>query len=500
MDASCCRLHTLALLPAAAFLLVLAGCKPVGPNYTQPQITAPAAYKETGSTAVQLTPPAIPTDGGWQKASPTDAADRGKWWLVFADPQLNQLEDRIATGNQALRAAMENYQAARSLVRSAHAAALPTVSAGPGITGYKYGANNQSYSSARTYPRTDYNLEAAASWEPDLWGQVRRSVESAQATADSRAALAASVALTLQGELATDYYTLRGLDAEQRMLTATVAQLERQLALTETRLAGGVGTAADVAQARTQLETVRAQVVEVGVTRAQNEHAIAALCGLKPSELSIPASPLDAAPALALPKIPVGLPSEILERRPDIANAERSVAAANAQIGIAQSAFYPNITLSAAGGFDSMHGGTLFQGPSTLWSLGASAAQLLFDGGRRHAITDEARHSYEASAATYRDTVLSAFADVENQLSTLRILEQESEVEARAVASAQHSLDLAQTRYKGGVATYLEVITAETALLTNQRTAIDLESRRFTASVSLIRALGGGWDRSQIPH
>jgi NodT family efflux transporter outer membrane factor (OMF) lipoprotein len=279
------------------------------------------------------------------------------------------------------------------------------------------------------------------------------------------------------------------------MMQATVTDLERQLDLVQRRLAGGVGTEADVAQARTQLETVRAQLVDVGVARAQYEHAIGTIANYKLAEFSIPPSPLD----LPLPKIPVGVPSQLLERRPDIAAAERRTAAANAQIGIAVSAFYPDISLSGTGGFESTHGGTWIQGPSALWSLGAHATELLFDAGQRHALTDQARHNYEAQAAAYRNAVFYAFNDVENQLSELRIMEAESTVEQRAVASAQHSLDVSNERYKGGVTSYLEVLTAEATLLQNQRTAIDLQARQFVSSVGLVRALGGGWDTSQLP-
>ncbi len=302
--------------------------------------------------------------------------------------------------------------------------------------------------------------------------------------------------LSLHAEMAADYFELRGLDAQIKLLTATVTDLERQLDLTQQLFAGGIGTEADIAQAKTQLETVRAQLIDVGVARAQYEHAIGTIANLKLPEFSIPPSPLD----LTLPKVPLGVPSQLLERRPDIAAAERRAAAANAQIGIAVSAFYPTIGLGGQGGFESLHGGTWIQGPSALWSLGAQATQLLFDAGQRHALTDQARHLYEAQVAGYKNTVFQAFNDVEDQLSGLRILEQESSVEQRAVTSAQHSFDISNQRYKGGVTSYVEVLTAETALLQNQRTAIDLQTRQFVASVGLVRALGGGWDSSQLPR
>ena len=311
--------------------------------------------------------------------------------------------------------------------------------------------------------------------------------------------------------MAADYFQLRGLDAQIKLLDDTVSDLERQLDLTQRRLAGGIGTEADVAQARTQLETVRAQRIDVGVARAQYEHAIGTIANLNLSDFSIPPSPLVLSPAqspaqsptqsqeLSLPKVPVGVPSQLLERRPDIAAAERRAQAANAQIGIAVSAYYPTITLNGTGGFESMNVGTLIQGPSALWSLGAQATELLFDAGRRHALTDSARHSYEAQAAAYKAVVIAAFNDVEDQLSGLRILEQESTVEQQAVKSAQDSYDISNQRYKGGVTGYLEVLTAEAALLQNQRTAISIQTRQFVSSVGLVRALGGGWNASQLP-
>jgi NodT family efflux transporter outer membrane factor (OMF) lipoprotein len=309
----------------------------------------------------------------------------------------------------------------------------------------------------------------------------------------------ANVDLSLHAEMAVDYFQLRGLDSESRLLTATVADLERQLDLAQHRLEGGVATEVDVAEARTQLETVRAQLIDVGVARAQYEHAVGTIANLSLSDFSIAPSPLVDRQGLTLPKVPVGVPSQLLERRPDVAAAERRAAAANAQIGIAVSAFYPTISLGAEGGFESVHVGTWIQGPSALWTLGAQAAQLIFDAGQRHALTDQARHTYEAQVAGYRNTVFLAFNDVEDQLSGLRILEQESGMEQKAVDSAQHSFDLSGQRYKGGVTSYLEVLTAEATLLQNQRTAIDLETRQFVASVGLVRSLGGGWDASQLP-
>jgi NodT family efflux transporter outer membrane factor (OMF) lipoprotein len=420
---------------------------------------------------------------------------RGKLWEIYQDPQLNQLEERIATDNQTLRQALETYLAARDQVTAAHSALFPTLSADTTTTRLHTSKNSPSYSSTKPRNYGDFAIGGQASWEPDLWGRIRRTVEAARSNAQASAADQANIDLSLHAEMATDYFQLRGLDSESKLLQATIADLEHQLDLTQRRLDGGIGTEADVAQARTQLETVRAQLVDVGVARAQYEHAIGTIANQSLSSFSIPPSPLD----IALPKIPVGVPSQLLERRPDIAAAERHAAAANAQIGIAVSAYYPTISLNGTGGFESTHGGTWIQGPSALWSLGAQAAELLFDAGQRHALTDAARHTYEAQAAAYRSQVLQAFNEVEDQLSGLRILEEESVVEQRAVDSAQHSFDLSNQRYKGGVTSYLEVLTAEQSLLQNQRTAIALQTRQFAASVGLVRTLGGGWDASQLP-
>jgi NodT family efflux transporter outer membrane factor (OMF) lipoprotein len=475
-------------------LVFLAGCKPVGPNYNRPGYEAPSAYKEAGASTVTVPPP-NPIGGGWQPASPSDGMIRGKWWEIYQDPQLNRLEERIETNNQTLRSALESYLAARDQITVARAALYPTLSVGPSVARDHVSVNGPDYSSARPNSYNDLVIGGQASWEPDFWGRIRRTVEAARENAQASAADQATLDLSLHAEMAADYFQLRGLDAEIKLLKATVADLERQLDLAQQRLAGGVATEVDVAQARTQLETVRAQLVDVGVARAQYEHAVGAIANYKLSEFSIPFSPLD----LPLPKIPLGVPSQLLERRPDIAAAERRAAAANAQIGIAVSAFYPTISLGGQGGFESMHAGTWIQGPSALWTLGAQAAELLFDAGQRHALTGQARHTYEAQVSAYKSAVFQAFNDVEDQLSGLRILEQESAVEHRAVESAQHSFDLSNQRYKGGVTSYLEVLTAETALLQNQRTAIDLQTRQFVATVGLVRALGGGWDASQLP-
>lgn len=487
-----------ALLAGFLVLTLLTGCKPVGPNYNRPGYEAPPAYKETGATTV-LQPPPAPSGGAWQPANPSDGLLRGKWWEIYQDPQLNKLEERIAANNQTLRQALETYLAARDQITVARAAFYPTLSAGPSVSRDKISANGPSYSPSKPTTYSDFAVSGQASWEPDFWGRIRRTVEAARSNAQASAADSANIDLSLHAEMAADYFQLRGLDAQLRLFAATIADLQDQLDLTQRRLKGGIGTEADVAQARTQLETVRAQLIDLGVARAQYEHAIGTIANLKLSEFSIPFSPLVQSQGLSLPKVPVGVPSQLLERRPDIAAAERRTATANAQIGIAKSAYYPTITLGGTGGFESMQPGTWIQGPSALWSLGAQASELLFDAGKRHALTDAARHSYEAQAAGYKAAVLAAFNDVEDQLSGLRILEQESTAEQQAVESAQHSYEISNQRYKGGVTGYLEVLTAEAALLQNQRTAVDLQTRQFVASVGLVRALGGGWDATQLP-
>ena len=482
------------LVCASLALILLAGCKPVGPNYNRPGYNAPPAYKETGATTV-VAPPPNPQGGAWQPANPSDGMLKGKWWEIYQDPQLNNLEERIDSSNVQIRQAMELYLAAEAQVRAARANLYPTLSAGPSISRERVSANRPLATPGGATTYGDFTIAGQASWEPDFWGRIRRTIEQARENAQASAADEANVALTLHAELATDYFALRGLDSEIKLLTDTVTDLEHQLDLTKRLFAGGVATGVDVAQAQTQLETVRAQLVDLGVARAQYEHAIGTLANDSLPAFSIPPSPLD----LALPKVPLGVPSQLLQRRPDIAESERLAAAANEQIGINIAAFYPTITLSGTGGFESTNPGTWIQGPSSLWSLGAQATELLFDAGQRHALTDVARHNYEAQADAYRNSVFQAFDDVEDQLSALRILEQEAAMEQRAVDSAQHSFDLSNTRYKGGVTSYLEVLTAEQTLLQDQVTAINIQSRQFAASVSLVRALGGGWDATQIP-
>ncbi|HVJ08493.1 MAG TPA: efflux transporter outer membrane subunit [Acidisarcina sp.] len=466
----------------------LAGCT-VGPNYHRPAAPAPPAFKEQQ-------PPPNPPDGTWKQAQPEDAAHRGKWWEIYGDPQLNSLEEQVVVSNQTLRAATERYLAAQEQVRVARADAYPALSVGADAQRLHPSQRRAVYVPGSKTNYGDLVLQGQATWEPDLWGRVRRSVEAAKANAQASAADLAGVELSLRSELALDYFQLRGLDLQKQLLDSTVADYEGSLELTQRRFHGGVASDSDVAQAETQLRSTRSQAIDVGVARAQFEHAIATLVGVPASSFSLAAAPLN----LPLPAVPAGLPSQLLERRPDVAAAERRVQAANAQIGLAISAYYPNITLGGNGGFESGGISTLIQGPGALWSLGASASELLFDAGRRHALTQQSRDLYEATASDYRESVLNSFQEVEDSLAALRLLDEESRSERDAVTSAERSLTISNNRYTGGVTGYLEVLTAQTAKLTNQRSAADITTRQFAASVRLIRAIGGGWDASQLPR
>jgi NodT family efflux transporter outer membrane factor (OMF) lipoprotein len=470
-----------AWLALAGSLLLLSGCM-VGPKYVQPTVPPPPpAFKETPSN--------------WAQASPQDQLPKGKWWEIYGDPQLNSLEETIAVSNQNLKVAYQQYMSARDLVREARSQLFPTVGVQPSGSRTQLSKNRPNFTSTTTNQYSDIVLPAQLSYEVDLWGQVRRTIEANRENAQASAGDLENVSLSLHSELAFDYFSLRGLDLQKQLLDATVADFEKALQLTQARYHGGVASDVDVAQAETQLETTRAQDIETGVARAQFEHAIAVLTGQTASTFSISPAPLTASP----PQIPLGLPSELLERRPDIAASERRVAAANAQIGIAIAAYYPQISLSGSGGFESTAIGTLIQGPSALWSVGGSALETVIDGGRRRAVTQQARDNHEATVASYRENVLEAFQQVEDNLAALRLLDQELATQQVAVASARRSVDLSTVRYKRGITTYLEVLTAQSTALANERTAADLMTRRMTASVQLIKALGGGWDRSQLP-
>lgn len=468
-------------IPLAIVLLQLSGCT-VGPKYHPPAIESPTAYKEVGN---------------WKPAQPNDQNLGGDWWTLFQDPQLDALELQVNVSNQNLKAAEAQFRQARAVVRYNRADYYPTVTAGASATRTRVSANRPPPSSifdGITY--NDFTVPFDVSYQADVWGRVRRTVESSREQAQASAADLATVNLSMHAELAIDYFLARSLDAEEQLLNSTVTQYEQALELIETRFAGGIASEVEVEQARTQLETTRAQAIDVGVARAQYEHSVAILIGKPPAEFSLAPLPLTAPP----PNIPVSVPSELLERRPDIAAAERRVASANAQIGIAKSAYYPLINLGATGGFESSSITTLLSGPSGLWSLGLSAATTIFDVGRRRAASDQAIAAYDQSVANYRQTVLTGFQQVEDNVAALRILESEAQTQDRAVIAAQKYLDLAVTRYKGGVTSYLEVTTAQTASLSDQVTAVNLLGRRMVNSIMLIQALGGGWDRSALPE
>ena len=463
-----------------ALILLLAGCA-VGPRYSKPPVTAPPAYKEE--------PP------GWKTAQPNDQVARGKWWEIFQDQQLNALEDQVTVSNQNLKAALASFEQARALVRFNRADYYPTVTAGASGTWNRVSENRPLVSTTSKTHYTDLVLPIDATYEPDVFGRVRRTVEAARANAQASAADLETVTLSLHAELAVDYFQLRTLDAEKQLLDDTVTAFQKALDLTQNRHKGGIASAVDVAQAQTQLETTRAQDIDVEVARAQFEHAIAALTGQSASTFSIAFNPWTTPP----PVVPVGLPADLLERRPDVAAAERRIQAANAQIGVARAAYFPALALTGSGGFESSSITTWLSGPSGFVALGASAAVTAFDVGRRRAVTEQAKAAYDQSVANYRQTILTSFQEVEDNLAALRILQDEATTQDAAVAAAQHSLDLSTNRYKGGVVTYLEVITAQSAALINQRAAVSILRQRMTASVQLIKALGGGWDASNLP-
>jgi NodT family efflux transporter outer membrane factor (OMF) lipoprotein len=462
-------------------MLSVCGCT-VGPKYHPPVVQAPSAYKEVGD---------------WKPAQPNDQNLGGNWWTIFQDPQLDALEQQIKVGNQNLKAAEAQFRQARAALRYNRADYYPTVTAGASATRQRISGRRPPPTSifdGITY--NDFVLPFSVSYQADVWGRIRKNVESYREQAQASAADLATVNLSMHADLAIDYFQARSLDAQEQLLNSTVKQYEQALELNESRFAGGIASEVEVEQAKTQLQTTRAAAIDVGVLRAQYEHAVAILIGKPPAEFSLPPLPLTAPP----PHIPISVPSELLERRPDIAAAERRVAAANAQIGVAKSAYYPLINLTGSGGFESSAITTLLNGPSGLWSIGLSAVGTIFDGGRRRSLNEEARAAYDFQVAAYREDVLTGFQQVEDNLAAVRILENEAKVQDEAVAAAQRSLDLSTTRYKGGVTSYLEVITAQSAALADEVTAVNILGRRMASTVLLIQALGGGWDRSSLPE
>jgi NodT family efflux transporter outer membrane factor (OMF) lipoprotein len=483
------------LAACAVWALLLAGCT-AGPKYVKPSVQAPTAYKELSAGDNTQT-------DQWKSAQPSDAANRGKWWEVFHDSQLNTLEQKADTSNQLIAAAVANFFAARAVIRQAHSQYFPTVATNPSIMnarpsagqfgGVRSGSSSTSGFTLTSF--TDFSLPADAAWEPDLWGHVRNTVRGATYAAQVSSADLENVRLSVEAELAADYYQLRAQDALKQLFDATVAAYQESLNLTQIQFKAGIGTDEAVAQAEAQLEATQAQDTNLGVLRAQYEHAIAMLVGEPASTFFIPVEPLNANP----PVIPVGVPSQLLERRPDIAASERAMAQANAQIGVAKAAYYPNVTLSATGGFGSASIADWFTWPSRFWSVGPSLAETIFDAGLRKATVQQFQATYDQTVANYRQTVLTAFQQVEDNLAAVRILSQDIQQQDAAVQSAQRSLREATVRYQAGIDPYLNVVAAQTAVLNDQLAAVTFRMQQMVDSVQLIKALGGGWDAAQLP-
>jgi NodT family efflux transporter outer membrane factor (OMF) lipoprotein len=476
----------------AAALLMLSGCM-VGPNYkTPPAIMAPA-FKEA-------TPTSFAENDGWKPGKPSDSRLKGDWWTLFQDEQLNELEIQVDTANQTLKEAEANFRAARAQIGFARSNEAPTIGVGPSISTVRDSANQPYFSHAlANNGGGNFTLPVDLNYEIDLWGRIRRGVTSAREQAQASDADLENARLSLHAELALDYFGLRAADAQEKLLDDTVKAYESALQLTQDRFEGGAAPQSDVAEARTQLDQARVQRTDLEVQRTQFEHAIAVLIGKPPAELTLPPLPLVQA-SQVIPDIPGAMPAILLERRPDIAADERRMASANEQIGIAQAAFYPTLSLSAIVGFQGTSAANWFNWPSRFWAVGPGLSQTLFDAGRRRATKNITVNQYDATVADYRQTVLTAFQQVEDNLAALRVLEKEAQQQREATASAEQSLDLFQTRYEGGVDTYLQVVTWQTAALTNERNDLDILQRRMDASVLLIKALGGGWDTTQIPR
>jgi NodT family efflux transporter outer membrane factor (OMF) lipoprotein len=460
------------------FLLVmLAGCA-VGPDYRKPEAPAAVQYKELQ---------------GWREAQPKDQLPRGSWWTVFGDAELDRLMQRVEISNQNIRIAEARLRQARAVADQARAGLFPTLTANASATRSKSPSLSNQPNFA-TGAVNNYNLGLNAGWELDLWGRVRRSVEAGEANWQASAAQLEAARLSARATLAQQYFALRVADTTRRLLEDTVKAYQRSLELTRNRYNAGVVARVDVVQAEVQLKSAQAQLIDVGVDRAQLEHAIALVLGEPPANFSLASNDLK----INMPQVPVALPSELLERRPDIAAAERAMAAANAQIGVAKAAYFPTLTLSGATGFRTTNIADLLSAPSRFWSLGAAAAEAIFDGGLRRAATDQAVAAYDAQVGTYRQTVLTGFQEVEDNLATLRILEEEAALQDEVVQAARHALELTTNQYSAGVVSYLNVITAQATALANERTAVNVLGRRLTASVGLIHALGGGWTAAEL--
>ena len=468
------------ILLVGIFSLLLESCM-VGPKYTKAPVPMPHpdVYKELD---------------GWKTAQPNDQAVKGKWWELFNDSQLNSLEDEVTVSNQNLKIVQARFREARAQVRYNRSFEFPTLTVAPSLVGERR-SRNSPYFPSTTYSTGDYVLPFDLSYEVDVWGRVRRTVAAAREEAQATGGDLETLSLSLHAELALDYFELRSADAQQQLLHDTVKAYAEALQLTINRLEGGAAPKSDVAQAQTQLDAARVQETDIAVQRAQYEHAIAILIGRPPAQFSLPAL----APDLHPPDVSVGLPSQLLERRPDIAAAERRVAEANEQIGIARAAYFPTVFLNAAAGLESQSIADWFAWPSRFWAVGPTIAETIFDFGRRKATSQAAQANYDAMVANYRQTTLTAFQQVEDNLAALRILEREAQQQREATKSAQESLEIFTNRYTGGADPYLQVLTAQTIALENERNDVDIRRRRMDASVLLIKALGGGWDISQLP-
>ncbi len=480
---------------AAVFPLFLLAACAVGPKYNRPSVSTPASYKELRTAQA-------PVRSDWQTAQPSDAVSRGKWWEIFNDTELNSLEEKAAIFDQNIVAAADDFLAARALVREARSQYFPALTTNPSITNERpspaqFSGLQTSTSSEGLGVRsfTDYELPFDASWEPDLWGRVRNTIRTNTFAAQASAAELENVRLSDEAELAVDYYQLRTQDSLKGVFDATVAAYQQTLELNRSLYRSGLGNDESVAQAEAQLKAAQAQDTNLGILRAQYEHAIAVLIGQPPANFSLAGEPVQSGP----PPIPTGIPSELLERRPDIAAAERAVAEANSRIGLAKAAYFPTLLLSAGAGFANSSVSDWFTWPSRFWSVGPGLAETLFDGGLRRATMDQYRATYDSTVANYRETVLGAFQQVEDNLAALRLLAQDIEQQDAAVEAAQRSLDEATARYQGGLDPYLNVLSAQTILLNDQETAVNFRMQQMVASVQLIKALGGTWNVTELP-
>jgi NodT family efflux transporter outer membrane factor (OMF) lipoprotein len=473
--------RNLALAAVAGMLSLLGACAAVGPNYVKPAPLPPQAKSTM--------PPSYKEMDGWRLAQPNDNVLRGNWWELYAIPELDALEQQVAAANQNIAQAEANFRQAEALVRASRSGYYPAVTGGASAT-----RSRRSSEMGGRGASNDFLLPIDFSWEIDLWGRVRRTVEANQAGAQASQADLASAILSAQALLAQEYFQLRTVDAQKNILEDTIGGYQKTLDLTKNRYTAGVASRADVLLAETQLKAAQAQSIDLGVQRAQLSHAMALLVGKPPSAFSIPVAPLIATP----PPVPTGVPSDLLERRPDIASAERNVAAANARIGVAEAAFYPSVTLSASAGLEAATLAKWLTWPARFWSVGPAVSEVLYDGGLRRAQTDQARAAYDAQVAVYRQTVLTGFQEVEDSLAVLRVLEEEAQVQQEALAAARQTVDVVTNQYKAGTVSYLDVIVAQTTALSNEQSALNILGRRMAASVSLVKALGGGWDATAL--